>query len=290
MTASHLSNTTKTPFELESDPSSNERKVLSIERATSILKEYLTYDAKNSQQMCGFIAQYPWVLEDPLICLAIVSDPKCYNTLKQYDWWDQAKSHVENPDSLTNTWLREHHVMALAYETSDAELERLIDWPSWETLIQEHGPMHQLYDGDPDSFYRTRAFVVLANRLGTDLAPLMCAAMHILLPFDALQNVVGDAWTPLQKSQFAWLIEKTGVVSDIWPTEQRAKSVLDQAQKDLGQWKALVHPAELAGLAAVYDLNNSDLDETIYNLIQFAQFKAPTESLDYTMALGASSS
>lgn len=273
---------------LASNPNSNESKVLSLERAALILREYLIYDARNSQQMCAFIAGYPWVLEDPSICFAIVSDPKCYNTLKQYNWWDQVKSNVDKQEDLTSTWLKEHHVMALAYETSDTELERLIDWPAWETLIQEHGPLHQLHDGDPNSFYRTRAFVALANRLGTDLAPLMCAAMHVLLPFDALQDVVGETWTLLQKAQFAWLIEKTGVVSDIWPTTKSAKLVLAQAQIDIGQWKKLVNPTELAGVVAVYALNNADLDETIYNLIQFAQFKASTESLDYTMALGAS--
>lgn len=270
-------------------PSPLPLKELSVENATSVFIEYLTYDAKNVQQMLAFVAKYPWVLQDSTVCTAIVTDPKCYNTLKQTGWWDTALAHVAEPDKLTLAWLAKHHVLALAYEASAKDLATHIDWPAWETLVQEHGPLHQVHDGDPDIFYRTRAFVALANRLGPDLAPLMCAAMHILLPMEHLEKTVGTAWSPLQKAQFSWLTEKMGVVADVWPTAQHIKTALKDAQKDVLAWQALVDSADLASLAVVYELNHGDLDDTIFELIQLAQSPPSRESLDYTMALEPSS-
>lgn len=267
--------------------SSMQLKELSIDRAISIFVEYLTYDAKNVQQMYSFVAQYPWVLTDPQVCESIVGDPNCFNTLRQTAWWDQAVANAPapTPETLPLLWLRKNHALALAYAATDSQLESVVDWPAWETLLQEHGPVYQPHERDPDMFYRTRAFVVLANRLGTDMAPLMCAAMGVLLPMDDLEKTVGDQWTPLQKAQFGWIMEKSHFVGDAWPASSPTKECLRQAQEDVLQWKALVPASELSGLDVVYDLNNNDLEKTISELMEMRHFAPSTESLDYTMAL-----
>lgn len=267
--------------------SSQQLKALSVQKATDIFVEYLTYDAKNVQQMYSFVAQYPWVLTDPQVCQSIVGDPHCFNTLQQTAWWDQAVANAPapTPETLPLLWLRNNHVLALTYAATDSQLERVVDWPAWETLLQEHGPVYQAHERDPDMFYRTRAFVVLANRLGTDMAPLMCAAMGVLLPLEDLEKTVGDQWTPLQKAQFGWLMEKSYFVGDAWPASSPTKESLRQAQEDVQQWKALVPASELSALDVIYDLNNNDLEKTISELMEMRHFVPSTESLDYTVAL-----
>lgn len=259
------------------------------EKLTDIFVEYLTYDAYNVQAMCSFVASYPVVLEHPQICHAIVKNPLCYETLKQMNWWDKALSHAENSDKLPVEWLRQNHVAALAYEATSEQLREQIDWPSWEGLIQEYDVMHTMKIVGVDPFYRARALLTLATRLGTDLAPAMCASFRVLLPLNEMEKVVGASWTPLQKAQYGWFLQRADSVNDYHPTPQEVKDQLRAAQKDVGQWVSLVPESALLGLNVLHNLNGMDLDETIIEFIRSDAFRTPPqtiESLDYTIGLG----
>lgn len=260
--------------------------VVTPDRAALIFEEYLTYDAKNVQSMYAFVHSYPWVLQDPLVCTHVVERPCCYNTLKQTGWWETVLAGVSEPDQLVALWVKNKHVPALAYETSSAQLSPLVDWSTWEDLVQNDTSHTLRLDGSPDPFYTKRACVVLANRLGVDMAPLMCAALHLALPLDDMNTTVGSAWTPTQKAQYAWVLSKTEPLGDIYPTFGDMKKQLMQAHTDIvSAWLGLVPSQELAPLQIIHDMNNGCLDDTMLELIQWAQFKPSTESLDYTVGL-----
>lgn len=256
------------------------------DKLTDIFVEYLTYDAYNVQAMCSFVASYPMVLEHPDICHAVVKNPLCYETLKQMDWWGKALSNAAQPETLPVAWLRQNHVAALAYEATDEQLQEHIDWSAWECLIHEYEPMQTMKIVGVDGFYRARALLSLANRLGTDIAPFMCASFRVLLPMEQMHEQVDTAWSPLQKAQYGWLLEHCDSVNDYHPVSSELKEQLRVAQKDMSAWTALVPAQELTSLMVLYDLNNCDVDETIIELIRLESFKTPSDSLDYTIGLG----
>lgn len=255
-----------------------------IEKATALFVNYLGNNANNFKQLKNFVASHPWVLTEPAVCTAVAKNPYCYLVLKQFDWWNTILKNVPPEEELAALWIKNSHVLALAYEATDAQIEKTMDWPAWEILIQEYGPCY-----DPSKrehlFSRTKAFVELANRVDVKLAPLMCAAMHILLPLDQLSDIVNDEWSPLQKAQYAWLLTRTRSVGDIWPTLPQYQEPLREAQDELSSWINLVDPQELTSLHVVYELNNSDLAATIFEWIQLAQQGPSVEILDYTHAL-----
>ena len=268
------------------DTSGSMLPVVTPDRAALIFEEYLTYDAKNVQSMYAFVHSYPWVLQDPLVCTHVVERPCCYNTLKQTGWWETVLAGVSEPDQLVARWVKNKHVPALAYEAGPLQLSPLVDWSTWEDLVQNDASSIKLLPGNPDAFYTKRASVVLANRLSVEMAPLMCAALFLALPLDDMNATVGPTWTPLQKAQYAWVLSKTEPLGDIYPTFGDMREQLAQAQNDIvSAWLGLVPSKELAPLQIMHDMHNGCLDDTMFEMIQWAQFKPSTESLDYTVGL-----
>lgn len=246
--------------------------------------EYLSYDSQEPEEMKAFVNLYPYVLTAPSACAAVLREPNCYESLKDFGWWATAISNVDPNEDLTDAWLTKTHIQALAYDAPDAGIATLIDWPAWEVMIQEHGPLY-VRPSNPNPFSCAQAFVALANRIDPKIAPLMCAAMHVLLPLDTLDTLVSGKWTPLQKAQYAWLLEKTENVGDIWPATRPQKDALAQAQEGLSAWTRLVDFKELASVEVIYGLNGGNLEDTIFELIQLAQTVPTTDAFDYTVAL-----
>ena len=268
------------------DTSGSMSPVVTPDRAALIFEEYLTYDAKNVQSMYTFVHNYPWVLQNPLVCTHVVERPCCYNTLKQTGWWPMVLANVPDHNALVQRWVKHKHVPALAYEASPTQLADIVDWSTWEDLVQNDASSIKLLPGNPDAFYTKRASVVLANRLGVEMAPLMCAALFLALPLDDMNATVGPTWTPLQKAQYAWVLSKTEPLGDIYPTFGDMREQLAQAQNDIvSAWLGLVPSKELAPLQIMHDMHNGCLDDTMFEMIQWAQFKPSTESLDYTVGL-----
>ena len=263
--------------------SSQQIKELSIERAAIIFTEYLTYDKETPEQMRAFTRMYPWVLTEPVVCNAIVGSPTCYTALQKMDWWDTALANVNYPIGIAKMWLKQANVQALAYHTSDDELSNNFTWNDWNMLLQDSGLIYMI-NHDANLFARTGAFVVLANRLDVKLAPLMCAAMHVLIPLNALGKIVEGQWTPLQKAQYAWLLGKSNPIN-AWLAPAQFKQECHQAHQDLVSWQKLVDPQELANLTMIYALNNANVEDTVAELIRLAHTEPSTDSLDYTQAL-----
>lgn len=245
--------------------------------------EYLLNDVYASEQMEAFVALYPWVLTEPAVCINVVTQPDCYHTLKKFKWWDTVLEHVASQENLVSLWKGNSHVHALAYEATDAQIKQTLDWPAWKQLVRQYGPYGPSSDETP--FSRAKALVELANRMDMNLAPLMCAAMHLLLPLNKLSDIVNAKWNPLQKAQYGWLLQKIQCIDDTWITPPQYRAPLIRAQGKLFQWINLVESHELAGLHVVYELNNSDLHKTIRELIQLAQQAPNVDSFDYTHAL-----
>lgn len=268
------------------DASGSMQPELSPSHAAAIFEEYLTYDAKNVQMMHAFVHKFPWVLTDPLVCTHVVERPCCYHTLKQTGWWGTVLANVPDVGSLAASWVKNKHLPALAYEASPTQLNSAVDWSTWEDLVQNDASAMKPLPGDPDAFYTKRAAVVLANRLGTQMAPLMCAALFLALPLSDMTATVGEAWTPLQKAQYAWVLSKTEALGDIYPTFGDMKEQLAQAQEDIvSAWMGLVPSQELAPLQIMHDMNNGCLDDTVFEMLQWVQFQPCTQSLDYTVGL-----
>lgn len=240
-------------------------------------------DETNFEHMQRFVERSPWVLQEPTVCTVITMNPKCYVALKKFNWWATVLSHVPPSKNVATQWTKNGHVHALAYEATAEQIVQTLDWPAWEMLVQDDGPYYARMKEEP--FDRTRALVGLANRIDIKLAPLMCAAMHVLLPLNQLALAVDDKWSPLQKAQYAWFTTKTRYVGDIWPTPVNYREPLRQAQAELFQWINLVEPQELTNLHVLYELNNSDLAATISEWIQLAQQTRVADSFDYTHAL-----
>ncbi len=275
-----------TPLVVLTDVSGSTVPSLSPAQAATIFEEYLTYDAKNVQMMHSFVHNHPWVLQDALVCTHVAERPCCYNTLKQTGWWDTVVANVPDHSDLVQRWVKNKHVPALAYEADPAQLSTALDWSTWEDMVQNDASGIKRLPGDPDDFYTKRACVVLANRLGVNMAPMMCAALYLALPLDEMNATVGDTWTPLQKAQYAWVLSKTDTLGDIYPAFGDMRTQLTQAQHDIvSSWMGLVPSQELAPLQIMHDMNNGCLDDTVFEMLQWTQFKPTTESLDYTVGL-----
>lgn len=256
-----------------------------IDHGVRVFSEYLTYASDTPEPIKAFVSAYPWLLTEPLACIPVIANHCCYHGLKKLGWWDTMLTHVTSVDRI-GMWLKRAHVLALAYDTSDIEVSK-INWNSWKSLVQEHGPYYADIN-DPNPFSRAKALMLLANRINTQLAALMCASMQILLPFDTLDRDVAHQWTPLQKSQYAWAMMNTLHPEDIWPIRKNARIPLMRTQIYLGQYAQLADPQSTMNLAILYELCNSDVERTVSELIQIVQKKPcvyDADSLDYTQAL-----
>lgn len=266
-----------------SSSSPQQLKELSVQRGIKVFTEYLAYDRNTPEKMKEFVHMYPWVLTEPLVCNAVAGNPCCYTALKEMDWWNTILANVNHPSGTTGLWLKQSNIQALAYHTSDKELTQMFDWPTWKRHLQDNGVIYMM-SNDANVFSRTEAFIVLANRLDVAAAPLMCAAMRVLMPQSTFETVVEGKWSPLQKAQYAWLMGRTPVAEIVIATPIFMQG-LRQAYCDIACWQQLVEPQELANLAIVYELNNANVEKTIADLIQLTQSASSTESLDYTQAL-----
>lgn len=273
-----------------SSSSPQQLKELSVQRGIKVFTEYLAFftdylacDRNTPEKMKAFVHMYPWVLTEPLVCNAVAGNPCCYTALKEMNWWNTILANVNHPSGNTDLWLKKSNIQALAYHTSDKDLAQMFDWPTWKRHLQENGVIYMM-SNDANVFSRTEAFIVLANRLDVAAAPLMCAAMRVLMPLNTFETVVEGKWSPLQKAQYAWLIGRTPVaeISIATPIFMQG---LRQAHCDIACWQQLVEPQELDTLAIVYELNNANVEKTVAYLIQLEQSGSSIESLDYIQAL-----
>lgn len=260
---------------------------ISVERAIPLFEEYLTYDALNTQCMSSFVSQYPWLLTNSEVCTHMVLNSSCYNTLKQMGWWDTMLLHAQPGPDLTmdKQWLKAGHALALAYESKDPA--RVMDLDDWTDFVVRHGPLYGFKAGSPDAFYHGRAFYVLATRLRPDIAHFVCTCPSLRMPLADLEQSIGSLWSPLQKAQYAWLLEKGGPDDTLSPGSKFIPDELKNVLKDVAAWKALVPSEALIPMGIVYEMNNGIFNKTILEMIQLTMSESieVAETLDYTVIL-----